>query len=144
MANPEHVRILKQGVEVWNRWRIENPSIRPDLRSIDLYNSDLHGTDIDPFLSHINLKDAIMFNSALRGANLPVQPLLLSSESEYGMFSDLLDYPWVLEPFAYDNLKMLLDSLSGKVIEPAKIKAQEIESRRKSIEDALSQYTNYH
>jgi hypothetical protein len=24
MANPEHLAILKQGVEVWNKWRDEN------------------------------------------------------------------------------------------------------------------------
>lgn len=31
MANPEHVEILKQGVDVWNRWREENPEVVPDL-----------------------------------------------------------------------------------------------------------------
>ena len=31
MANPEHLEILKQGVEVWIRWREETPDIRPDL-----------------------------------------------------------------------------------------------------------------
>ena len=25
MANEEQLSILKQGVEVWNRWRVENP-----------------------------------------------------------------------------------------------------------------------
>ncbi len=25
MANPEHLAILKQGVEVWNEWRKRNP-----------------------------------------------------------------------------------------------------------------------
>ncbi len=28
MANPEHVKILKQGAEVWNRWREGSPEIR--------------------------------------------------------------------------------------------------------------------
>jgi len=36
MANPEHVEILKQGVNVWNEWREENREIRPDLREADL------------------------------------------------------------------------------------------------------------
>jgi len=31
MANPEHVKILKQGAEVWNKWREINPDIKPDL-----------------------------------------------------------------------------------------------------------------
>jgi len=31
MVNEEHVSLLKQGVEVWNRWREENPDVRPDL-----------------------------------------------------------------------------------------------------------------
>ena len=31
MANPEHVEILLQGVEAWNRWRRERPGDEPDL-----------------------------------------------------------------------------------------------------------------
>jgi hypothetical protein len=31
MANPEHLEILNQGVESWNKWRKENPHIKPDL-----------------------------------------------------------------------------------------------------------------
>ena len=34
MANPEHIEILKQGVEAWNKWRKENPEIKPDLSGI--------------------------------------------------------------------------------------------------------------
>ena len=30
MANEEHLKILKQGVEQWNKWRLEN-SIESDL-----------------------------------------------------------------------------------------------------------------
>ena len=31
MANPEHLAILKRGVEVWNEWREDHPETRPDL-----------------------------------------------------------------------------------------------------------------
>jgi hypothetical protein len=31
MANEEHVRILRQGAEVWNNWRRENRLLEPDL-----------------------------------------------------------------------------------------------------------------
>jgi hypothetical protein len=41
MANPEHYAILKQGVEVWNRWRRENPDIVPDIRSANLTYKNL-------------------------------------------------------------------------------------------------------
>lgn len=66
--------------------------------------------------------------------SLPVQPLLLSSEYEYGMFKDFLDYPWVLIPYRYDSTEDLLASLEEKVIAPAAAKAKEIEERRKALE----------
>jgi len=36
MADPEHIRILKEGVEAWNDWRKENPDITPDLSGAEL------------------------------------------------------------------------------------------------------------
>jgi hypothetical protein len=41
MANIQHLEILKQGVEFWNKWREENKSIFPDLSGADLRNIDL-------------------------------------------------------------------------------------------------------
>jgi uncharacterized protein YjbI with pentapeptide repeats len=38
MANEEHFAILKQGIEVWNQWRANNPTIKPDLSGISLYD----------------------------------------------------------------------------------------------------------
>jgi hypothetical protein len=32
MANPEHLAILKKSVEFWNKWREENPALKPGLR----------------------------------------------------------------------------------------------------------------
>jgi hypothetical protein len=31
MANPEHVKILKKGVDHWNQWREEDPETHPIL-----------------------------------------------------------------------------------------------------------------
>ena len=36
MANPEHLAILKQGVDAWNKWRKENPEVCPDLTYCNL------------------------------------------------------------------------------------------------------------
>jgi len=45
MANEEHLKILKQGVERWNKWRLENAkdAIRPDLIGADLSGANLRG-----------------------------------------------------------------------------------------------------
>ena len=54
MANEEHLKILKQGVEQWNKWRLEN-AIRPaDLSGADLSGANLSGAD----LSGANLSGA--------------------------------------------------------------------------------------
>jgi hypothetical protein len=36
MANPEHLAMLKQGVEAWNQWREDHPRRRPNLSDADL------------------------------------------------------------------------------------------------------------
>ena len=46
MANPEHLEILKQGVDFWNRWRWENPEIEPDLSRGQLIRRKLHRVDL--------------------------------------------------------------------------------------------------
>ena len=42
MANKEHLARLKQGVEVWNQWRCENPKTRPDLSQANLTGAHLN------------------------------------------------------------------------------------------------------
>ena len=48
MANEEHLKILKQGVKRWNKWRLENAknAIRPDLIRADLSSAYLSGADL--------------------------------------------------------------------------------------------------
>jgi uncharacterized protein YjbI with pentapeptide repeats len=38
MANQEHVEILKDGVKAWNKWRKDNPDIKPDLMFLNIYD----------------------------------------------------------------------------------------------------------
>jgi uncharacterized protein YjbI with pentapeptide repeats len=57
--------------------------------------------------------------------SVPVQPLLLASQQEYGMFEHFKRYPWVLEPFLYDDQDRLLAALNEKVIGPAEQRAKE-------------------
>ncbi len=40
MANPEHVKLLQQGVEAWNAWRAANPSLCADLSGTDLDDAE--------------------------------------------------------------------------------------------------------
>ncbi len=69
--------------------------------------------------------------------SLPVQPIILKSQYEYGMFESFLQYNWVLAPHRYNDLEDLVQSLSDKVIAPAVAKAKEIDERREMIEQAL-------
>jgi len=63
--------------------------------------------------------------------SVPVQPLLLESQREYGMFEHFRRYPWVLEPYLYDDQDRLLAALNEKVIGPAAAKAREQTGRPK-------------
>jgi len=65
MANPEHLAILKKGVEVWNEWRQDFPEIRPNLRSCDLQHENLQQVDF----SHTELSEADLSNAHLMFAD---------------------------------------------------------------------------
>ncbi|MGK7951724.1 MAG: pentapeptide repeat-containing protein [Xenococcaceae cyanobacterium] len=54
--NKKHLKILKQGVIVWNQWREENPDVIPELAGVKLNDIELEG---------INLR-----NADLRGSDL--------------------------------------------------------------------------
>ena len=74
--NEAHYKILKQGVEVWNRWREENRDIKPDLSGVNLEkaklrNINLAGTDLKfANLKFANLESAYMDEANLSNANL--------------------------------------------------------------------------
>jgi uncharacterized protein YjbI with pentapeptide repeats len=86
MASPEHLDILKQGVDVWNQWREVHLDIIPDLSSADLSNLDLRSANfsytnlshsdlkysnlVEAYLTHANLSHAFLINVPLMEADL--------------------------------------------------------------------------
>lgn len=58
--------------------------------------------------------------------SVPVQPIISSTQREYGMFEHFTRYPWVLPIFQYDEIDDLLAALTDRVIAPAEAKATEL------------------
>ena len=61
--------------------------------------------------------------------SVPVQPILHSSQEEYGMFEHFRRYPWVLEAYRYNNVEDLLAEIPDRVIKPSELKAIELAKR---------------
>jgi hypothetical protein len=71
MANPEHLAILEQGVNAWNKWRDVNLGIRSNLSGADLRRADLRKASLfRAYLSGANLRKAILREANLRKAIL--------------------------------------------------------------------------
>lgn len=67
MANSEHVRILMEdGVESWNKWRVENPDIVPQLNDADFFGLNLK----EVLLCNANLKSSVLSKANLHRADL--------------------------------------------------------------------------
>jgi uncharacterized protein YjbI with pentapeptide repeats len=58
LANPEHLKIIKQGVAAWNSWR-EQDNIVPDLSDANLVNFELDGINFEGARLH-----GVMFHAA--------------------------------------------------------------------------------
>ena len=58
---------------------------------------------------------------------VPIQPILLSGKSEFGMFVDLRRrYHWVFPTHRYDTQEQLITDLGERVIRPAEAKVLEL------------------
>jgi hypothetical protein len=61
MANPDHLKLLQQGVDVWNEWRTKEPSFEPDLRGLRLRKA---------ILREANFRQTELNSARLSGADL--------------------------------------------------------------------------
>jgi hypothetical protein len=71
MALQQHLQLLNQGVPTWNRWRDENPTVRPDLSGSDLRKRMLRNANLSASnLAGADLRDVNFRRADLSGANL--------------------------------------------------------------------------
>lgn len=67
MANQKHLEIFKQGVEVWNRWRKDNPAVQPDLSRAKLNELTLRKANLmDANLSRADFSGSDLWQAQLR------------------------------------------------------------------------------
>jgi uncharacterized protein YjbI with pentapeptide repeats len=111
MANPKHLKILKQGVEAWNKWRSEHRSVHPNLSSANLRGADLRGADFSfSNLIKIDLSNAMLFNtdfseSDLSYANLSNARLFFINLNRADLIgADFTDVRLALTAFADNDL----------------------------------------
>jgi TIR domain/Pentapeptide repeats (8 copies) len=70
VANEEHLRIFNQGVDGWNKWRLLEHGIRPNLSNtaLSIFGKRRNFSKID--LSDTDLRETILFGANLSKANL--------------------------------------------------------------------------
>ena len=91
--NKEHLSVLKRGSKVWNRWRIKNPDVIPDLvgadswpielSRIDLSGVNLRGSDLSGIdFTQANLASADLREATLNRVNFTQADLRLAKMSQ--------------------------------------------------------------
>ncbi len=71
MANLNHVKNFRRGVETWNRWRRKNHSVQPDLSHADLRQASFRSGNLNNAnLSYADLEGANFGRAFLEAAEL--------------------------------------------------------------------------
>jgi hypothetical protein len=83
VSNKEHLRILHQGVSVWNDWRQKNPEVHPDLSEANLFRANLVEANlVGANLRQANLREADFTKASLSEADLGEANLFAANLSE--------------------------------------------------------------
>jgi uncharacterized protein YjbI with pentapeptide repeats len=65
--------------------------------------------------------------------SVPVQPLILATQDEPGMFDYFREYRWMLEPYRYADSTRLLAALTDRVIAPAELMLSKADPPRRPV-----------
>lgn len=72
----QHLKLLEQGVDVWNKWRKTHPDVIPDLRGADLRRKSFRNHNLARCdFSSSDVRDASFRKADLRDANLSTAKL---------------------------------------------------------------------
>ncbi len=84
MAQEQHLKLINEAIQkhdiaIWNKWRQENPDVRPDLSGMDLKRADLKKAALQgAILKEANLRGTDLSNADLSGADLQKANLVLA------------------------------------------------------------------
>ncbi|MFL6281910.1 MAG: toll/interleukin-1 receptor domain-containing protein [Pyrinomonadaceae bacterium] len=82
MANIKHLELLKQGIEVWNKWISENHGVSPDFSEADLRDLSLGAVSKNGVMHGATFKDANFNKALLSGVTLDGANLVGANFSE--------------------------------------------------------------
>jgi uncharacterized protein YjbI with pentapeptide repeats len=74
--NKVFIDLIHKGVKEWNKWRHDNPTVKPDLSNTDLSDMNLSGINFD----EVNLEGSEFFQTDLSNSNMKMANL---SKSEF-------------------------------------------------------------
>lgn len=66
MANQEHLNILSQGVDAWNRWRLTHNEQIPDLSRADLSDANLNEADLPAHRDELTRRESVWVQCSRR------------------------------------------------------------------------------
>ena len=154
MANPEHVKWLKEGVEAWNKRR-EQEDFIPNLRDVKLRGDDLFKANLtdavlikadlrNAILSHTDLRSAEFLFADLSGANI-FNAKLSGADLRYAILTGAdLSYskPWKAKLYDISADAGTIQGEAGEAQEKNKKEIKSIECLLQECRDLRGKYKN--
>ena len=97
MADQEQLKIIKQGVQAWNKWREEHSNIKVDLSGANLSGIDLTGIDLrDARLTRVDFRDSNLQKARLSLTNLSRAVLIGASLNQANLKETRLSHTIIM------------------------------------------------